>query len=118
MNTIASQLMQSVCFIIKRSECDARILPKLCHYLLLCKKAGGIEKLKAEAKRVSDKLRKQMKTEEAHRVTVMADELTEEWGELSMYAGMDAFLSYFFDERVGILDYFNPSDSLIFSMDF
>ena len=71
-------------------------------------KAGGIEKLKAEAKRVSDKLRKQMKTEEAHRVTVMADELTEEWGELSMYAGMDAFLSYFFDERVGILDYFNP----------
>ena len=77
-------------------------------------KAGGIEKLKAEAKRVSDKLRKQMKTEEAHRVTVMADELTEEWGELSMYAGMDAFLSYFFDERVGLLDYFNPSDSLIF----
>lgn len=77
-------------------------------------KAGGIDKLKAEAKRVSDKLRKQMKTEEAHRVTVMADELTEEWGELSMYAGMDAFLSYFFDERVGILDYFNPSDSLIF----
>lgn len=43
-------------------------------------KAGGIEKLKAEAKRVSDKLRKQMKTEEAHRVSVMADELTEEWG--------------------------------------
>ena len=40
-------------------------------------KAGGIEKLKAEAKRVSDKLRKQMKTEEAHRVSVMADELTE-----------------------------------------
>jgi transcription-repair coupling factor (superfamily II helicase) len=57
-------------------------------------KAGGIEKLKAEAKRVSDKLRKQMKTEEAHRV--------------------DAFLSYFFDERVGLLDYFKPSDSLIF----
>ena len=77
-------------------------------------KAGGIEKLKAEAKRVSDKLRKQMKTEEAHRVTVMADELIEEWGELSMYAGMDAFLSYFFDERVGLLDYFKPSDSLIF----
>lgn len=77
-------------------------------------KAGGIDKLKAEAKRVSDKLRKQMKTEEAHRVTVMADELTEEWGELSMYAGMDAFLSYFFDERVGLLDYFKPSDSLIF----
>ncbi len=63
---------------------------------------------------MSDKLRKQMKTEEAHRVTVMADELTEEWGELSMYAGMDAFLSYFFDERVGLLDYFDPSDSLIF----
>ncbi len=64
---------------------------------------------------MSDKLRKQMKTEEAHRVTVMADELTEEWGELSMYAGMDAFLSYFFRESRA-LDYFKPSDSLIFSM--
>lgn len=83
-------------------------------YLAMRKRPRGIEKLKAELKRVSDKLRKQMKTEEAHRVTVMADELTEEWGELSMYAGMDAFLSYFFDERVGLLDYFKPSDSLIF----
>lgn len=50
---------------------------------------------------MSDKLRKQMKTEEAHRVSVMADELTEEWGELSMYAGMDAFLSYFLTRESG-----------------
>lgn len=64
-------------------------------------KAGGIDKLKAEAKRVSDKLRKQMKTEEAHRVTVMADELTEEWGELSMYAGMDAFCRTFLTRESG-----------------
>ena len=38
MNTIASQLVQSVCFIIKRTECDTRILLELCHNLLLCKK--------------------------------------------------------------------------------
>lgn len=64
-------------------------------------KAGGIEKLKAEAKRVSDKLRKQMNTEEAHRVSEMADELTEEWGELSMYAGMDAFCRTFLMRESG-----------------
>ena len=60
-------------------------------------KAGGIDKLKAEAKRVSDKLRKQMKTEEAHRVTVMADELTRGVGESCpcMRAWMP-FLSYIF----------------------
>ena len=64
---------------------------------------------------MSDKLRKQMKTEEAHRVTVMADELTEEWGELSMYAGMDAFLSYFFDERVGnFWIIFNPIGTALY----
>ena len=78
------------------------------------KRPGGIEKLKAEAKRVSDKLRKQMKTEEAHRVSEMADELTEEWGELSMYAGMDAFLSYFLMRESGFWIILSHRTSLIF----
>lgn len=79
-------------------------------------KAGGIEKLKAEAKRVSDKLRKQMKTEEAHRVSVMADELTEEWGELSMYAGMDAFCRTFLTRESGFWIILIHRTALYFSM--
>ena len=78
------------------------------------KKSEGIKKMLDEAERVSEKLRKDMKTEEAYRVSSTAKELAEEWGELSMYAGMDAFLSYFFDEKVGLLDYFDKDNTFIF----
>ncbi len=77
-------------------------------------KQEGINKLLAEAKKVSDKLRKEMKTEEAHRIMSMAEEKAEEWGELSLYAGMDAYLSYFTSERKGLLDYFHPDNTFIY----
>ena len=76
-------------------------------------KQTGIQKLLAEAKKTSDKLRKAMKTEEAHRMLAMAEEKAEEWGELSLYAGMDAYLSYFCEERRGLLDYFVPEKSVL-----
>ena len=76
-------------------------------------KRTGIEKLLAEAKKTSEKLRKEMKTEEAHRMLSQALEKAEEWGELSIYAGMDAYLSYFCESRKGLLDYFNPEDTFV-----
>ncbi len=76
-------------------------------------KEAGIKKLLAEAKKTSDKLRKEMKTEEAHRMLSTAEEKAEEWGELSIYAGMDAYLSYFVEERKGLLDYFSPEDTML-----
>ena len=77
-------------------------------------KQAGIEKLLKEAKKTSDKLRKEMKTEESHRMLSTAEEKAEEWGELSICAGMDAYLSYFCDERIGLLDYFSPADTFLF----
>ncbi len=77
-------------------------------------KQAGIERFLKEAKAFSSKLRKEMKTEEAHRALSTAQELAEEWGELSVTAGMDAFLSYFCSERVGLLDYFDPEDTYLF----
>ncbi|MBR3811771.1 MAG: transcription-repair coupling factor [Agathobacter sp.] len=77
-------------------------------------KKAGIEKLLKEAKETSDKLRKEMKTEEAHRMLSTAEEKAEEWGELSIYAGMDAYLSYFSEERIGLLDYFSPEETFVF----
>ena len=77
-------------------------------------KQAGIQRLLEEAKRTSDKLRKDMKTEEAHRMLSLAEEKAEEWGELSIYAGMDAYMSYFSEERTGLLDYFNPEETLVF----
>ncbi len=76
-------------------------------------KQQGIGKLLAEAKKTSEKLRKEMKTEEAHRMLSTAEEKAEEWGELSIYAGMDAYLSYFCEGRKGLLDYFDPEDTFL-----
>lgn len=77
-------------------------------------KAAGIERLLAEAEKFSGKLRKEMRTEEAHRILSIAQELGEAWGEFSETAGMDAFLSYFCKERVGLLDYFDPDETFLF----
>lgn len=77
-------------------------------------KQAGIERFLAQAERFSGKLRKQMKTEEAHRALSGAKELAAEWGELSETAGMDAYLSYFCPERACLLDYFAAADTRIF----
>lgn len=77
-------------------------------------KRDGIAKLLKEAKKTSDKLRKEMKTEEAYRVLSTAEEKAEEWGELSICAGMDAYLSFFCAERKCILDYFDPKETFLF----
>lgn len=77
-------------------------------------KRKGIEKILAEAQEVSDKLRAEMKTEEAYRVLSMAKEHAEEWEELNMCAGMDAFLSYFAGEKNCLLDYFDEHRTYVF----
>ena len=77
-------------------------------------KAAGIEGFLAEAEKFSGELRKQMHTEEAHRAISQAKELAAEWGELSITAGMDAYLSYFCRDRVCLLDYFSREDTVVF----
>ncbi len=77
-------------------------------------KQTGIDRFKKEAERVSKQFREEFKTEEAYRVSSMAEELAEEWGMLSMYAGMDAYLSYFCETRMGLLDYFDKEETIVF----
>ena len=74
----------------------------------------GVEKIKKEAKRTAEKFRKEMKTEEAYRVQSLADQIAEETTEYGNMAGLDAFLSYFCEERVSLLDYLDSGDSLVF----
>ncbi len=74
----------------------------------------GIDAVRRDAKRLSEQLRKEMKTEEAYRITSRADELCEEWEELSLCAGTDAFLSYFGLQPVCLLDYLKKEDTLLF----
>jgi transcription-repair coupling factor (superfamily II helicase) len=77
-------------------------------------KQAGIRRILEEAKKVSEKLRKEMKTEEAHRMLSVAEEKAEEWGELSIYAGMDAYMSYFTEDRKSLLDYFSSANTIVF----
>ena len=77
-------------------------------------KQVGIAHMMQEAEQVSAKLREQMKTEEAYRMLSMAKEKAEEWGELSIYVGMDAYLSYFCETKTSLLDYFIPNETELF----
>lgn len=75
---------------------------------------AGIDRILKEAEKVSEKLRKEMKTEEAYRVKSAAEQIAEEAGELGISAGLDAYLSYFCEERASLLDYFEVENTLIF----
>ena len=75
---------------------------------------AGIDAILKEAEKVSAKLRREMKTEEAHRIKSAAEQIAEEAGELLITAGLDAYLSYFCEERVSLLDYFDRENTIIF----
>ncbi|MGN0290912.1 MAG: transcription-repair coupling factor, partial [Lachnospiraceae bacterium] len=78
------------------------------------KKKRGLKKIKADAKKLYETYRSEMKTEEAHRVKTLADTLEENLTELGLLEGMDAYLTYFEEETVSLLDYFPKEESLVF----
>ena len=75
---------------------------------------AGIEKMRSEATLFGESLRKEMKTEESYRVKTQAAELAENWGEIKNFAGIDAYLSYFFRECYCLLDYFDRDNTIVF----
>lgn len=74
----------------------------------------GILRIRKEAKAHERKLRDQMMTEEAHRISGIIRELTEGLEEGFRVHGLDGFLSYFCGETVSFLDYFDPANSMVF----
>lgn len=94
---------------------DSAVVYPACEVVLTeQEKERGIQRIQTETETVSQQLREQMKTQESYRLKSMTQEMIEEWSQLSSNTGMDAFLSYFFDEKVCMLDYFNPGNSYIF----
>lgn len=76
----------------------------------------GLSKLKKEAKKVSDKLRAEFKTEEAARTLRQVSELAENL-EYAFYAvNLDSYITSFAAETVCFFDYF-PEDETIFFVD-
>ena len=75
---------------------------------------AGVDKILAEAKMVSDKLRSEMRTEEAYRALKTAEEFAEQTIEYGVSAGLDAYLSYFCEERASLLDYLEKENTIVF----
>lgn len=77
---------------------------------------NGLERIQAEAKSYSDALRKQMKTEEAHRISSFINEFTDSVNYAPDSVPYDSFAGYFYDETVSLIDYFEK-DKTIFLLD-
>jgi transcription-repair coupling factor (superfamily II helicase) len=76
----------------------------------------GIKKIEKEAKPYIEKLRKEMKTEEAFRIKSAVDEVKEQLLELGGLGtkGIDSYIKYFYENAATFLDYFNKEDTIIF----
>lgn len=73
----------------------------------------GIRRLREEEEQVTSRLRTKRKTEEAFRLKSTVDALIEELRELGGSANLDAYMSYFTDQTVCLLDYFNLDKTIL-----
>ncbi len=76
-------------------------------------KREGVGRMQKEAENVSQKLRMDGKTQEAARLKNTVDALAEELLELGSSASLDAYLTYFTDQTVSLLDYFDLAHTLV-----
>lgn len=74
----------------------------------------GIDRIEKEEKKYYKTLREQMKTEEAHRLSVTIGEVLDGLKEGWKVRGLDGFLRYFFQDTVSFLDYFTEENTVIF----
>lgn len=74
----------------------------------------GLSRLEQEKSELYETFRKEMKTEEAYRLKTTVENLTEEMRELGQCSGMDSYLSYFMEETVSFLDYFDQQNTILF----
>ncbi len=77
-------------------------------------KEKGLERILKDADKLYDRYRKEMKTEEAYRIKTAAEEITEELKERAGVDGIDAYLTYFCEKTVSLLEYFPMEDTLVF----
>lgn len=74
---------------------------------------AGLQKMEADAEKLYQAYRKEMKTEEAHRIKSSITQLVEETREWGFGTGLETHLNYFMEEADSLLDYF-PEDTLLF----
>ena len=74
----------------------------------------GIKRIKKDADKLYQVYRKEMKTEEAARIKQAVAEFTEEMAECGNADGIDAYLAYFEEDVVTLLDYFKQEETIVF----
>ena len=78
---------------------------------------AGIKAIEKEGKEYAAKLRAEMKTEEAHRITQQIGELKEQLLELGVSysaVNLDSYIRYFYSELSNLLEYFDADESCVF----
>lgn len=78
------------------------------------KKDAGIKALRSDCKKLYDRFRGEMKTEEAHRIKIETENFIEDMAELGGTANTDFYLPYFVEKTVSILDYFSSEKTIVF----
>ena len=92
---------------------EISILPARELILTQEEKLAGLVKIEEEAKALSEKLRGEFKTQEAHRRDESIKELRESITE-GFFVDLDAYMPYFYTKRCSVLDFFDRKDTLIF----
>ncbi len=78
---------------------------------------AGVKRIEQDAKDAAEQLRKEFKTEEAHRMREIAASVKEQLLELSGACNIESFLDYFYEEPVSFLDYFAAKEEAVFFLD-
>ena len=79
--------------------------------------ADGLKKIQKEGKKQAEILRKQMKTEEAHRIETQVKELTEALVELGVSynaVNLESYVRYFYPELTSFASCFEGKESIVF----
>ncbi len=79
--------------------------------------AAGLKKIQKEGKKQSETLRKQMRTEEAHRIETQVKELTEALVELGVSynaVNLESYVRYFYPELSSFVECFGGEEAIVF----
>lgn len=74
---------------------------------------AGLRRIEEECTACEQSLRKQMRTEEAHRLRTMVDSLAEDMKSGMITGAVNGFMNYFFEDTVSFLGYF-PESTCVF----
>lgn len=72
----------------------------------------GIKKIQDEMQKVWEKFRKEMKTEEAHRIKSIVNEFTEQLSLGNTGVAIDSYVNYFYENMSSLIDYLKDKETV------